>query len=63
MSTCSITSIKRALRMAETLLLHSNKSKRLNVHITAKKLHHTSKFIRRFDGIYAYCRYFIDRKW
>ena len=25
--------------------------------------HHTGKCIRRFDGIYAYCRYFIDRKW
>ena len=25
--------------------------------------HHTGKCIRRFGGIYAYCRYFIDRKW
>ena len=25
--------------------------------------HHTGKCIRRFAGIYAYCRYFIDRKW
>ena len=24
---------------------------------------HTDKCIRRFGGIYAYCRYFIDRKW
>ena len=24
---------------------------------------HTGKCIRRFVGIYAYCRYFIDRKW
>ena len=24
---------------------------------------HTGKCIRRFGGIYAYCRYFIDRKW
>ena len=24
---------------------------------------HTGKFIRRLAGIYAYCRYFIDRKW
>ena len=23
----------------------------------------TGKCIRRFGGIYAYCRYFIDRKW
>ena len=25
--------------------------------------HHTGKCIRRFGGIYAHCRYFIDRKW
>ena len=25
--------------------------------------HHTGKCIRRFAGIYAYCLYFIDRKW
>ena len=24
---------------------------------------HTGKCIRRFAGIYAYCRYSIDRKW
>ena len=24
---------------------------------------HTGKCIRRFGGIYAYCRYLIDRKW
>ena len=24
---------------------------------------HTGKCIRRFAGICAYCRYFIDRKW
>ena len=24
---------------------------------------HTGKCIRRFGGIYAYCWYFIDRKW
>ena len=24
---------------------------------------HTGKCIRRFGGIYAYCRYFIDRQW
>ena len=24
---------------------------------------HTGKCIRRFAGIYVYCRYFIDRKW
>ena len=27
------------------------------------ELFYTGKCIRRFDGIYAYCRYFIDRKW
>ena len=25
--------------------------------------YHTGKCIRRFGGIYTYCRYFIDRKW
>ena len=24
---------------------------------------HTGKCIRRFGGIYEYCRYFIDQKW
>ena len=24
---------------------------------------HTGKCKRRFGGVYAYCRYFIDRKW
>ena len=29
-----------------------------------KKLkNHSGKCLRRFGGIYAYCRYFIDRKW
>ena len=27
------------------------------------RAHHTGKCIRRFGGIYTYCRYFIDRKW
>ena len=27
------------------------------------KCEHTGKCMRRFGGIYAYCRYFIDRKW
>ena len=31
--------------------------------IWRKQLYHTGKCIRRFAGIYAYCRYFIDRKW
>ena len=26
-------------------------------------VNHTGKCIRRFGGIYLYCRYFIDRKW
>ena len=28
-----------------------------------KYLTHTGNCIRRFGGIYTYCRYFIDRKW
>ena len=24
---------------------------------------HTGKCIRQFGAVYAYCRYFIDRKW
>ena len=28
-----------------------------------KQHNHTGKCIRRFGGINAYCRYFIDRKW
>ena len=28
-----------------------------------RDMSHTGKCIRRFGGIYAYCRYFIDRKW
>ena len=31
--------------------------------MTEKYQYHTGKCIRRFGGIYAYCRYFIDRKW
>ena len=31
-------------------------------HVTAQ-LFHTGKCIRRFGGIYAYCRYFIGGKW
>ena len=31
--------------------------------LMTKYTHHTGKCIRRFAGIYAYCRYFIDRKW
>ena len=30
---------------------------------TTVAVSHTGKCIRRFAGIYAYCRYFIDRKW
>ena len=33
------------------------------VTITARYGYHTGKCIRRFAGIYAYCQYFIDRKW
>ena len=28
-----------------------------------KHENHTGKCIRRFGGLYAYCQYFIDRKW
>ena len=28
-----------------------------------KDITHTGKCLRRFGGINAYCRYFIDRKW
>ena len=31
--------------------------------LLSRKYVHTGKCIRRFGGIYAYCRYFIDRKW
>ena len=31
--------------------------------VVARSHYHTGKCIRRFAGIYAYCRYFIDRKW
>ena len=31
--------------------------------IGVKYMYHTGKCIRRFGGIYAYWRYFIDRKW
>ena len=30
---------------------------------TPERHQHTGKCIRRFGGINAYCRYFIDRKW
>ena len=29
----------------------------------ARDKDHTGKCTRRFGGIYAYCRYFIDREW
>ena len=33
------------------------------LHYACLDILHTGKCIRRFGGIYAYCRYFIDRKW
>ena len=33
------------------------------LHKKGTRLIHTGKCIRRFAGIYAYDRYFIDRKW
>ena len=40
----------------------------VNLHLKYKKCSlrkrsHTGKCIRRFGGIYAFCWYFIDRKW
>ena len=32
-------------------------------HCPATVIIHTGKCIRRFGGFYAYCRYFLDRKW
>ena len=41
-------------------LQHENKQNRPK----ETTLHyHTGKCIRRFGGIYAYCRYFIGRRW
>ena len=31
--------------------------------ISSFRAYHTGKCLRRFGGIYAFCRYFIDRKW
>ena len=31
--------------------------------INLRTHYHTGKCIRRFGGIYEYCRYFIDPKW
>ena len=39
-------------------LKYKKKVYRLRVY----KGYHTGKCIRRFGGIYAHCRYFIDRK-
>ena len=36
---------------------------KFSVYILLLINHHTGKCICRFAGIYAYCRYFIDRKW
>ena len=33
------------------------------LNVILEQLFHTGKCIRRFGGIYAYCRYFKDRKW
>ena len=38
-------------------------SERLFVYCFYAYLLHTGKCIHRSAGIYAYCRYFIDRKW
>ena len=33
------------------------------VHVNKAVLHSSGKCMRRFAGIYAFCRYFIDQKW
>ena len=48
----------------KTLLIvgYSKLGKNTKTFITKSRFqHHTGKCIRRFAGIYAYCRYFIDR--
>ena len=35
----------------------------LSILVFSGRNNHTGKCKRRFGGIYAYCRYFIDRKW
>ena len=37
--------------------------KTLHWHLVLGHNYYTGKCIRRFDGIYAYCLYFIDRMW
>ena len=34
-----------------------------NIKVVCNSDIHTGKCIRRLGGIYAYCGYFIDRKW
>ena len=43
--------------------LQKSLKNKLNFISSFNALIHTGKCIRRFAGIYAYCRYFIDRKW
>ena len=45
--------------------IHMHYSNTFNTHAIASmnKRYHTGKCIRRFGGIYACSRYFIDRKW
>ena len=48
-----------------SLLLEAGFELQCSNYITSNmplSLVHTGKCIRQFDGIYAYCRYFVDRK-
>ena len=55
------------LLLLDTMIFYnqSNVSVALRDHVeqctVGETRHHTGKCIRRFGGIYAYCRYFIDR--
>ena len=50
------------IRISDILLWDRNMLSYPGCHVRALYIH-TGNCIRRFDGIYAYCRYFVDRKW
>ena len=69
---------QRSHKLCGTGALHTNAILHILIAILRRKVYrifvlatypgrvpyvHTGKCIRRFGGIYAYCRYFIDRKW
>ena len=63
--------INHAMPYIEILLIPPNLERllkgvvlKMNFQSSVTNCHlHTGKCIRRFGGIDAYCRYFIDRKW